>query len=225
MRSLKISLTVFENQKGFTYVELLAVTVTVMMLGMALLPGLPKAHRKALQARCISNLKRIDEALKLYALAHQDSLPGPVSAIPQGGYDESSRAELSRYLAEFLGYPKPSTNMAVVKELLCPACKLNSSWTASIAQARTYALNENVSKKPGARIPPFGSVSGASSSPLRLSELGTYGSARRLFTMTDADKGTINPVLPNWGDVPYRPSHGKSRNWLFFDGHVEVKSW
>ncbi len=216
---------VSENQKGgFTYVELLAVTLTALVLGTALWPRVPRAHCKSLQMRCVSNLTRLGSALQMYAQTHQDSLPGPVFPVPEAGYTDRSQNELSWYIAQELGCPQPSTNAALAKDLLCPAYRVRGSFDRLVT-ARTYVLNENINKQPGVRVPPFGRTGSPVSAPLKISAVADYGPPMRLFAMTDADKGTVNPLLTNWGDLPYRPVHDKSRSYLFFDGHVEVRAW
>lgn len=196
----------------------------VALFCLAFLPALARTRSKSMQMRCVANLKEIGSVFLLYAQAHQDTLPGPVSCVPQAGYDETSRQELAWYIAEDLGFPGPSTNTVVLTDLLCPAYRL-PSLSHCQATARTYVLNENVSSQRGNRIPPFGSVVQPLSPPLKLSSLSTYGPPFRMPAMTDADKVTVNPTLSSWKDLPYRPSHGKARSRLFFDGHVEVNSW
>jgi prepilin-type processing-associated H-X9-DG protein len=46
-----------------------------------------------------------------------------------------------------------------------------------------------------------------------------------IFAITDVDKGNVNPAVSWWSDLPYEPVHGKVRNELFFDWHVEAKRW
>jgi prepilin-type processing-associated H-X9-DG protein len=212
------------TRSGFTYVELVAVVLTISVFTLAFLPGVSVRRGKSLQTRCVSNLQHIGLALQLYAEAQQDTLPGPVSPIVGAAYDESSSHELSWYLAESLGCPQPSTNTFVARVLICPAYKQPCERPGLPDSARTYALNENVSKKPGVSVPPFGRVQ-PPASPLRLSTLAMHGSPARLFATTDADKGTVSPRLPSWKHLPYRPAHGTTRSRLFFDGHVEVKQW
>ncbi len=198
----------------------------ISIFGVAFLPGLSRAHAKSLRIQCLWNLRQVGMALQLYAHANEDWLPGPVSAVPQAGYDEtSSRQELAWYIAESLRCPKPSTNTAIVKELLCPAYGLPWAEAEALVKARTYALNENISKQASVRVPPFGTIVQPGSVPLKLSDVAKYGSPFRIVASTDADKRTVNPTLSFWNEMPYRPVHGKSRSELFFDGHVQVKSW
>jgi len=222
---LKADSLINQNQKGFTFVEMVALLLTVSVLGLTVLPALAKAHRKSLRARCVTNLRQIGAALEIYAQANHGYLPGPVFPAPQASYTDTSRQELAWFIAEDLGCPKPSRNTVTASNLLCPAYRPHGPEPGSPAVLRSYVLNENISKEKGVRVPPLGSLDAPHLRPLTLSALATYGPPFSISAMTDADKGTINPTLPCWNEMPYRPVHGRTRSQLFFDGHVEVRRW
>jgi prepilin-type processing-associated H-X9-DG protein len=222
---LKAGPSVVENQNGFTYVELVTLILAVNVFAVVFLPGLSRARYKSMQTRCVSNLKRIGLAFQIYAKGHQDMLPGAVLPVPQAGYNETSKQELAWYIAEDLGCPKPSKKVAIATNLLCPAYRLPWSEPTSLATAKTYALNENINGQRGFQVPPFGSLAQPLSAPIRLSLVANYGPPFRICATTDGDKATVGPTVPSWKEVPYQPVHGKMRNRLFFDGHVEVRAW
>src|SRR6185503_10426536 len=76
---------VTKKEDGFTLLELLALVITVVVLAGVLLPAMmsprgTSAHR----INCVSNLKQIGLAFRMWASDHQDQFPWQVSAN-QGG--------------------------------------------------------------------------------------------------------------------------------------------
>jgi hypothetical protein len=152
-------------------------------------------------------------------------LPGPVHAIPAAIYDLNSNRELMWFLGESLGYGKPSTNRALAPALVCPAYSAHIGKLRDGRPLSTYTLNENIGTASGACVAPFGNPAEPISAPLKVGSISAHGSPAGVFAMRDADKGNVNPQAARWADLPYRPAHGRSRNQLAFDWHVEEKSW
>jgi len=84
------------RQAGFTLIELLVVIAIIAILAGILFPVFARAREKARQAACMSNLKQIGIAVRMYAQDHHDLLPManeyPASPPPADGYHQGPPA-------------------------------------------------------------------------------------------------------------------------------------
>src|SRR6266480_2524382 len=63
------------NQRGFTLVELLVVIGIIAILIGILLPSLNKAREHAKRTACLSNMRELNNMLRIYATTFKDRIP------------------------------------------------------------------------------------------------------------------------------------------------------
>ncbi|MBL68384.1 MAG: hypothetical protein CMO74_08045 [Verrucomicrobiales bacterium] len=64
-----------KTKAGFTLIELLVVIAIIGILASMLLPALAKAKTRANRAKCVSNLKQVGSAFKMFANDNKDRYP------------------------------------------------------------------------------------------------------------------------------------------------------
>ena len=93
-------------KRGFTLIELLVVIAIIAILAALLLPALSQAKDKGRRTTCISNLRQVNLAIRLYAEDFSDALPVLPNPNP---YPNGIGAYYKQLVKGYLGLTGPAS--------------------------------------------------------------------------------------------------------------------
>ena len=213
-----------QADSGFTLVELLVVIGIIALLIAVLLPVLGRARDKANMVACLSNIRQIGIAFRMYAGDNKDWCPlaAPLSFPDrvgdwihwQGGVPVGTGLASSG-IAPYLGGGKGTSakNTALEKVLRCPSDRLEDR--ASFRQY-AYSYTMNIYFDPSGNFPAIGGK------PIRFS---TTKNASEKILLAEESEVTINDGywVPGVGPQPEPQGWMTSWDWLSIRHDNSVK--
>jgi len=115
---------IFKQKKAFTLIELLVVIAIIAILAAMLLPALAAAKRKAQRINCVSNLKQIGLAFRVWEGDNNDRYPMAVPMAQGGAQEATASANTSPFpvggyfVTNFLVM---SNELSTPKVIVCPS--------------------------------------------------------------------------------------------------------
>jgi prepilin-type processing-associated H-X9-DG protein len=139
-RKPRFKMTLHLASKGFTLVEILVVTTTLLLLVALIVPALGSVIAKSHRAGCLSNLRAIGGGLQMHAADNNGWLPPESSS---GANGKGKGAQWDSVIMPYLGI---ATGTEVKTVFFCPASKRYSPSKVPLSQNLSYGYNRYVAE-------------------------------------------------------------------------------
>jgi prepilin-type N-terminal cleavage/methylation domain-containing protein/prepilin-type processing-associated H-X9-DG protein len=191
--------------RAFTLVELLVVIAIIGILVSLLLPALGRSKAKAYNAACVSNLRQLGIATRIYAEDNEERLPS-AEILPTIPIDpQNPLPRICDVLASYVGRTTGTNTGDITTVFKCPVDKKGRF----AAEGSSYEWNAELN---GQRI----DVTRTDGAFLLLKQ-GDFSGGITNFVLT-LPPGTT-PLLLDYDDFHTRPPKS-GKNVVFMDGHV-----
>jgi prepilin-type N-terminal cleavage/methylation domain-containing protein len=135
------------SRVAFTLIELLVVIAIIAILAGMLLPALARAREQARRIQCVSNLRQVSLAFRIFATDHGDVLPMGLP-LAQGGSAEARGATPgSPVPSNYWHFATMSNELSTVRILACPSDNYGAArvqttnWTDLVSHGRNKGVS------------------------------------------------------------------------------------
>lgn len=207
------------RKSGFTLVEALVAISIISILSVLLFSSMGNLRRFSDRSITTNNLRQIGQAIQLYIVENDGTLPGPLLRGHSAWYKSTDQTTLGYRLWSYLGAPPAQTWMQEATIIQNPA---NTRYRQK-DDSCVYILNPNVTNSTMPALDPFGYKSGSLvTQPAKYSLVSEYNPSQS-WALQDMDQKhpLMSPGWSSYASLPKNPVHGNVRITLFFDWHVE----
>lgn len=184
--------------RGFTLIEMLVVITIILILSAMLFPVWETVMKRAEGASCLSQLRSMGFAAKMYAADFDDRLlPARVSGAPPGYLGIGWGRILAQYMR----------NRAL---LICPSDPAPTVAAGTWGVKRSYGINYELCM-----------VGGYNNSSLTLAAIASE-TQTILFMETDSTQRSLGMSYPLHGLSRIAARHNDRCNFTFCDGHAKL---
>ncbi|MEM6821117.1 MAG: type II secretion system protein [Verrucomicrobiota bacterium] len=198
------------DSSGFSLTEILVVITVIGILLAISVPLAGKAIQRSNQMECANILRTIYQGIELYATDNGGNYPGPSWSNFSAGYRTGDTTHLSSHLAPYLGYTE-TNQWKRMDELVSKAHSKAAGLTETDVNPALYRINSTDYstnfKRPFGYSGSWWSATSDDLNPKRTVRLSNPASEWMLRNI----------------DIGGEAVHGKIRNYLYFDGHVEAQ--
>ncbi len=209
--------------RGFTLIEMLLVVSLIILLISLLLPGLSVSRCHAEKLSCMSHLKSMGGATAYHISDNTRMLPGPSWYGQSAKYTTSSKT-LAQWLAPYMGYPHASGTANINREFICPSFFRVKPAGVALENAVIYGAMSEKNPATNKRVFGYPAFEGSAE----------YGPSTYSVVKNPSSKPAVRDIdqysepTAGWVAQTARvPTHCfdnssiVTRNYLFFDWHVE----